>query len=638
MDIVTLAASRKYTDKKIMESAAVGIKYEIVDSLPSSGKEQTIYFVKNDNNWLNNYYDEYLWISSSSSFEKIGSTQIDDFIQNPSAAEVGQTIVVKEVNKEGKPIAWEMADLPEQVQPDWNQNDPNQPDYVKNRIAYDSRSDEYDGETITLTLPQGEEPTFNNIIKYLGAIDGQPVSYTAVLTGKNKFNETYTAGSYDSIWIGCEEVSPVTTLYSSIAVDSVCNQATSHALMFSRVADDAIEGFSAGLYLNAIELPWNTQYGDMTLTVHLRFAKTGELKPINQKYLGPPAPFNWKYELADEDARDFRRKIGASDFSGNYRDLLNRPLNGFDAEVTQTVTIDTPDVTVTYTGNNLQLINKLPVGLLVTFVMPDRVNSPSTMRVSIKIVTRGAERLFGPYYVWRRYAGVDETIAASYASINGYSKDSVVALVWNGQAFYDIGAAYVYGGDAFYKPVGVSKGGMPTGGQRNNILRKFNNNDYSYYWGTIFPAAPKKGQILVAKNDVTGEPIPDELSWQDPAIAMSDIVVIKATLASYQDSTFLIDYSPVMIRNLIQTGKFVVLVQNDNNDTNTYTYQYIFGNMYSNPSTAQGGGYGWSMPYMTQINGEMSTVVNRIEYVGMENDKYKWEIKKFKIPLEAVTT
>ena len=102
MDIVTLAASRKYTDKKIMESAAVGIKYEIVDSLPSSGKEQTIYFVKNNNSLINDYYDEYVWISSSSAFEKIGSTQID-----------GST-----------------------TQPDWNQNDATQPDYVKNRPFY----------------------------------------------------------------------------------------------------------------------------------------------------------------------------------------------------------------------------------------------------------------------------------------------------------------------------------------------------------------------------------------------------------------------------------------------------------------------------------------------------------------------
>ena len=102
MDIVTLAASRKYTDKKIMESGAVGVKYEIVDSLPSSGKAQTIYFVKNNNSLINDYYDEYVWISSSSTFEKIGSSQID-----------GST-----------------------TQPDWNQDDDTQPDYVKNRPFY----------------------------------------------------------------------------------------------------------------------------------------------------------------------------------------------------------------------------------------------------------------------------------------------------------------------------------------------------------------------------------------------------------------------------------------------------------------------------------------------------------------------
>ena len=111
MDIVTLAASRKYTDKKIMESAAVGIKYEIVNSLPSSGEAQTIYFVKSDNSLVNNYYNEYVWISSSRTFEKIGSTQIDDFIPNPSTAKIGQTIVVKEVDENGKPTKWEAADI-----------------------------------------------------------------------------------------------------------------------------------------------------------------------------------------------------------------------------------------------------------------------------------------------------------------------------------------------------------------------------------------------------------------------------------------------------------------------------------------------------------------------------------------------
>ena len=122
--------------KAIGRKPTSNMQHEVVDSLPSSGNEQTIYFVKSDSSSSNNHYDEYVWISSSSTFEKIGSTQIDDFIPNPSTAKIGQTIVVKEVDKEGKPIAWKTADFPEQVQPDWNQNDETALNYVKNRPFY----------------------------------------------------------------------------------------------------------------------------------------------------------------------------------------------------------------------------------------------------------------------------------------------------------------------------------------------------------------------------------------------------------------------------------------------------------------------------------------------------------------------
>ena len=88
--------------KAIGRKPTSNMQHEVVDSLPSSGNEQTIYFVKNDSGSSNNHYDEYVWISSSSTFEKIGSTQIDG-----SA-----------------------------TQPDWNQNDATQPDYVKNRTHY----------------------------------------------------------------------------------------------------------------------------------------------------------------------------------------------------------------------------------------------------------------------------------------------------------------------------------------------------------------------------------------------------------------------------------------------------------------------------------------------------------------------
>lgn len=88
--------------KAIGRKPTSNMQHEVVDSLPSSGNEQTIYFVKNDSSSTNDCYDEYVWISSSSSFEKIGSTQID-----------GST-----------------------TQPDWNQNDETAPDYIKNRPFY----------------------------------------------------------------------------------------------------------------------------------------------------------------------------------------------------------------------------------------------------------------------------------------------------------------------------------------------------------------------------------------------------------------------------------------------------------------------------------------------------------------------
>ena len=54
-----------------------------------------------------------------------------------SGASVGQIIKVAAVDDTGKPTAWEPADLPEQVQSDWDQNDAEQPNYVKNRPFYE---------------------------------------------------------------------------------------------------------------------------------------------------------------------------------------------------------------------------------------------------------------------------------------------------------------------------------------------------------------------------------------------------------------------------------------------------------------------------------------------------------------------
>lgn len=55
----------------------------------------------------------------------------------PTTAEVGQTVVVKAVDENGKPTEWAPVTLPEQVQADWNQNDSTAADYVKNRTHYE---------------------------------------------------------------------------------------------------------------------------------------------------------------------------------------------------------------------------------------------------------------------------------------------------------------------------------------------------------------------------------------------------------------------------------------------------------------------------------------------------------------------
>lgn len=53
-----------------------------------------------------------------------------------TGATVGQIAKITAVDASGVPTAWEAVDMPEQVQPDWNQNDDTQPDYVKNRPFY----------------------------------------------------------------------------------------------------------------------------------------------------------------------------------------------------------------------------------------------------------------------------------------------------------------------------------------------------------------------------------------------------------------------------------------------------------------------------------------------------------------------
>lgn len=66
---------KKYVDDAV--GAVVGIKFELVDALPATGKNGIIYFVPKSGGAGTDIKDEYVWIESESRFEKIGSTDID---------------------------------------------------------------------------------------------------------------------------------------------------------------------------------------------------------------------------------------------------------------------------------------------------------------------------------------------------------------------------------------------------------------------------------------------------------------------------------------------------------------------------------------------------------------------------------
>ena len=61
-------------------NSAVGkmtsIKYQKVDSLPTAGENGVIYLISHSHG-TQDIYDEYIWISDTKTFEKIGNTDID---------------------------------------------------------------------------------------------------------------------------------------------------------------------------------------------------------------------------------------------------------------------------------------------------------------------------------------------------------------------------------------------------------------------------------------------------------------------------------------------------------------------------------------------------------------------------------
>jgi len=66
---------KKYVDDAVKD--ITGISFEVVESLPATGATGKIYLVANSSSIEQNIYDEYIWLASTSTYEKIGSTNVD---------------------------------------------------------------------------------------------------------------------------------------------------------------------------------------------------------------------------------------------------------------------------------------------------------------------------------------------------------------------------------------------------------------------------------------------------------------------------------------------------------------------------------------------------------------------------------
>ena len=54
-----------------------GIKFSVVNALPTAGESSTVYMVLASDGSEDDVYDEYIWLSANQKFEKIGSTRVD---------------------------------------------------------------------------------------------------------------------------------------------------------------------------------------------------------------------------------------------------------------------------------------------------------------------------------------------------------------------------------------------------------------------------------------------------------------------------------------------------------------------------------------------------------------------------------
>lgn len=73
--------------------SVVGVSFEIVTNLPTTGTPGTIYLIAHSHSDNQDIYDEYVWIDAQKKFEKIGNTDVDisGYLLKTDIGEIGTT-------------------------------------------------------------------------------------------------------------------------------------------------------------------------------------------------------------------------------------------------------------------------------------------------------------------------------------------------------------------------------------------------------------------------------------------------------------------------------------------------------------------------------------------------------------------
>ena len=172
-------------------SGITGFEYEVVTTLPTTGVKGKIYLLANGSTTSQNIYDEYIWISDSSTYEKIGTTQVDISGKQDKDTAVTHT-VSKAVGSTTQPVYVAADGMATATTYSLNASVPGDAKFTDTNTTYTLKQDSTDGHTIIFTPSNG--------------------TATTITIPDN--NTTYTAG--DNITIDGTKISATDTTYSDM--------------------------------------------------------------------------------------------------------------------------------------------------------------------------------------------------------------------------------------------------------------------------------------------------------------------------------------------------------------------------------------------------------------------------------------